>query len=70
MRRIKRIVCAAAGIFLLAEGTAAAENIVLATASTGGSYYPVGVALSTAVTNDLAEFNDIRMSPITSGGVC
>ncbi|WP_350046424.1 TAXI family TRAP transporter solute-binding subunit [Thalassospira sp.] len=68
MRRIKRIVFAAAGIFLFAEGAAAAENIVLATASTGGSYYPVGVALSTAVTNDLAEFYDIRMSPITSGG--
>lgn len=45
----------------------AAENVTLATASTGGSYYPVGVALSTIVTDKLAD-KGIRMSPITTGG--
>lgn len=42
-------------------------NVTLATATTGGSYYPFGVALSTIVTESLGE-NGIRMSPITTGG--
>ncbi len=45
----------------------AGENVTLATASSGGSYYPVGVALSTIVSGKLAG-KKIRMSPITTGG--
>lgn len=50
----------------LATG-AHAENLTLATGSSGGTYFPVGVALSTLVSDALAE-NSVRMSPITTGG--
>ena len=50
----------------LATG-AQAENLTLATGSSGGTYFPVGVALSTLVSDELAE-SSVRMSPITTGG--
>lgn len=61
---------ALAGAVSLMAGTTAAlsgDNVTLATASTGGSYYPVGVQLSTIVTETLGA-GGIRMSPITTGG--
>ncbi|POF29129.1 TAXI family TRAP transporter solute-binding subunit [Roseibium marinum] len=47
--------------------TIADDNVTLATASSGGSYYPVGVALATIVTEKLAD-KGIRLSPITTAG--
>lgn len=44
-----------------------AQNLTLATGSSGGTYYPVGVALSTLVSEQLAD-QSVRMSPITTGG--
>lgn len=51
-------------------GTAKAEeaNYILATASTGGTYYPVGVALATLVKVKLQPKDKIGMSAISSAG--
>ena len=43
-------------------------NYVLTTASTGGTYYPVGVALSTLVKVKLEPSQKIGMSAISSAG--
>ncbi|HEY9081601.1 TAXI family TRAP transporter solute-binding subunit [Magnetovibrio sp.] len=47
---------------------AEARNYLLATASTGGTYYPVGVALSTLVKVKLQPKEKIGMSAINSAG--
>jgi len=54
----------------LATAPAKAEpaDYILATASTGGTYYPVGVALSTLVKVKLQPKHDIAMSAINSAG--
>jgi len=44
------------------------RSYVLATASPGGTYYPVGVAIATLVTDKLGEAEGISMSAITSAG--
>ena len=52
-------------------GTASAQDsadYILATASTGGTYYPVGVALSTLVKVKLQPGQGIGMSAISSAG--
>ena len=60
---------AAAGALLLASAGASAEgDYLLATASTGGTYYPVGVALSTLVKVKLQPSNGINLSAISSAG--
>lgn len=48
--------------------TAQAEDYILATASTGGTYYPVGVALSTLTKVKLQPKHKISMSAINSAG--
>ncbi len=48
--------------------TAKAEDYILATASTGGTYYPVGVALSTLTKIKLEPKEKISMSAINSAG--
>ena len=45
-----------------------AQNYLLATASTGGTYYPVGVALATLIKVKLQPKNNINMSAINSAG--
>jgi TRAP transporter TAXI family solute receptor len=52
-----------AGSAALAEG-----DYLLATASTGGTYYPVGVAISTLVKVKLQPGDKINMSAISSAG--
>ena len=55
----------------LATGTASAQeerNYVLATASTGGTYYPVGVALATLAKVKLQPKLKLNMSAINSAG--
>lgn len=61
---------AVAASFVLAAPTAQAEeaSYILATASTGGTYYPVGVALSTLVKVKLEPGEKIGMSAISSAG--
>ncbi len=43
-------------------------QLVLATATTGGTYYPVGVAIATITTNNLDVSDNITMTAITSAG--
>ena len=60
-----------AASFLLSAGAVHAQeeaNYILATASTGGTYYPVGVALSTLVKVKLEPTMQIGMSAISSAG--
>ena len=62
-------VAAVAGLGL--SGPASAQepaNYILATASTGGTYYPVGVAVSTLVKVKLQPRQKIGMSAINSAG--
>jgi len=44
------------------------RDLLLTTATTGGTFYPVGVALATLFTNELAESDNILVSAVTSSG--
>lgn len=71
MKRLKKMSAALVTAFLGMLGAAqvgAAGDYLLATASTGGTYYPVGVALSTMVKVKLHAKNGINMSAINSAG--
>jgi len=71
---LKSMIAAAAGTALIAGGlstpasAADPQNFLLATASTGGTYYPVGVALATLVKVKLQPTQKINMSAISSAG--
>lgn len=70
--RIRRslIAAAMAGTMLaMAPASASAqEDYLLSTASTGGTYYPVGVAIATLVKVRLQNAHGINMSAISSAG--
>lgn len=71
MRVDRLLACAAASAALCAAPLAVAQDTrsyVLATATTGGTYYPVGVALATLVKVKLQAANKIDMSAISSAG--
>ena len=57
-----------AGAALSQPATAQDTNYILATASTGGTYYPVGVALATLTKVKLQPSEGIGMSAINSAG--
>lgn len=44
------------------------RDLLLTTASTGGTYYPVGVAMATLFTRELADSDSILVSAVTSSG--
>jgi TRAP transporter TAXI family solute receptor len=50
------------------EKTTAGESLILATATTGGTYYPVGVAIGTLVSIKLAKDHQITATAINSAG--
>jgi TRAP transporter TAXI family solute receptor len=70
--RLKQIVVITALSIGLSAGTtiqaAESKNFLLATASTGGTYYPVGVAISTLTKVKLQPTQKIGMSAINSAG--
>lgn len=68
--RLKRILAGALSAALVGiGGTAqAGGDYLLATASTGGTYYPVGVALSTLIKVKLQPTQKINLSAINSAG--
>jgi len=73
MMRFKQFTVLFAVLALLCGSLATVEaaedrNYLLATASTGGTYYPVGVALSTLVKVKLQPKQKIGMSAINSAG--
>lgn len=51
-----------------APGQAQQSDYIMATASTGGTYYPVGVAISTLIKTRLQPSQGIGMSAISSAG--
>jgi TRAP transporter TAXI family solute receptor len=70
---LKLLAAGAAALLSVTAGVTAAqaqdgESYLLATASTGGTYYPVGVALATLVKIKLEPSNNIGMSAISSAG--
>ena len=70
-KQVTFFVVAAAMVFSSVATVQAApkeRNYLLATASTGGTYYPVGVALSTVVKVKLQPKQKIGMSAINSAG--
>ena len=69
MLNVKMVaIAAAAAVSFGAAAQAEEASYVLATASTGGTYYPVGVALSTLVKVKLEPSVKIGMSAISSAG--
>ncbi len=58
----------AAAIFSFSSGVQAEGNYVMGTATTGGTYYPVGVALSTLIKVKLEPKTNISVSAISSAG--
>lgn len=68
MKHLKTAALAATLAFAGASVQAQEANYVLATASTGGTYYPVGVALATLVKVKLEPGQGIGMSAISSAG--
>jgi TRAP transporter TAXI family solute receptor len=68
---ITRIALIALALTIFAAGPVSAKeekNYLLATASTGGTYYPVGVAISTLTKVKLQPTEGIGMSAINSAG--
>lgn len=71
LSNLKRLTAAAIITGFLGLGTlqaAETKNYLLATASTGGTYYPVGVAISTLTKVKLQPKKKIGMSAINSAG--
>ncbi|MCB9948500.1 MAG: TAXI family TRAP transporter solute-binding subunit [Rhodospirillaceae bacterium] len=75
MKLLRTTLSGLAGTAMLAAATFAGSpasaqegGYLLATAGTGGTYYPVGVAIATLVKVKLENSNGISMSAITSAG--
>lgn len=64
----KALLSAMIGASMLAATAQAEGDYILATASTGGTYYPVGVAISTVAKVKLQPKNNIAISAISSAG--
>ncbi len=54
--------------FATAPSQASDKNLIIATATTGGTYYPVGVAIGTLVSIKLAKADKITATAINSAG--
>ncbi len=70
---MKRTCVLAALLYLLLNQPALLSSVqkkrlILATATTGGTYYPVGVGIATLITAQLSESQGISMTAISSAG--
>jgi len=54
--------------FTTTESKAAQQSLIIATATTGGTYYPVGVAIGTLISIKLAAKDKITATAINSAG--
>ncbi len=68
MRLLSSLAALALGAALATPAAAQSEDYLLATASTGGTYYPVGVAIATLIKVKLQPTDGINMSAISSAG--
>jgi hypothetical protein len=65
----KRLLATSAATALLASGALASEQrYIIATASTGGTFYPVGVGIATIASLKLANSHKMTFSAISSAG--
>ena len=68
----KKILIAIVALCLMlsvnAPASKAAESLIIATATTGGTYYPVGVAIGTLISIKLAKKHKITATAINSAG--
>ena len=65
----KMLATTALAVSMLSVANASSETkYVIATASTGGTYYPVGVGIATIASIKLAQEHKITFSAITSAG--
>jgi TRAP transporter TAXI family solute receptor len=62
------LIALAMAFSLQAPQSSAADNLIIATATTGGTYYPVGVAIGTLISIKLAKTNQITATAINSAG--
>ncbi len=68
---VKKIIVSsvlATSLMTVASAKKAEQKYVIATASTGGTYYPVGVGIATIASLKLAKKNKLTFSAITSAG--
>jgi len=68
MMNFRYVIACVTALMLAASGTARAESYILATATTGGTYYPVGVALATLTKVRLEPQGGPTLSAISSAG--
>jgi len=59
---------AISGLLLVQTPAQAAKSLIIATATTGGTYYPVGVAIGTLISIKLAAQDGITATAINSAG--
>ncbi len=64
----KVLVSSALSATLISGAVAAEQKYIIATASTGGTYYPVGVGIATIASLKLAKEHKMTFSAITSAG--
>lgn len=70
-QRVLSVLIALAIVFTVAGPQSAQaddNNLIIATATTGGTYYPVGVAIGTLLSIKLAKDNNITATAINSAG--
>lgn len=52
----------------LAQASAQRQSLIISTATTGGTFYPVGVAVGTLISVNLAKSDNITATAINSAG--
>jgi hypothetical protein len=65
---IALVMCTLCVGFVTVDSRADDKNLIIATATTGGTYYPVGVAIGTLVSIKLAKGDKITATAINSAG--
>jgi uncharacterized protein len=55
---------------IAAHGSDKPTNLIIATATTEGTYYPIGVGMASLWSIKLAKNHGIQVQPITSAGCC
>ncbi|MBN2965208.1 TAXI family TRAP transporter solute-binding subunit [Sulfurospirillum sp. T05] len=64
----KRLLATSAAAAVLSSGALAEQKYIIATASTGGTFYPVGVGIATIASLKLAKDHKMTFSAISSAG--
>ena len=67
-RWLKGLLATGAAAAVFATGAMAEQKYIIATASTGGTFYPVGVGIATIASLKLAKDHKMTFSAITSAG--